>query len=145
MSRGGRSINIGVNMLLRLVEEQPKEPADGAQGALRRKPCGGGGQHRDGNPLHTVSFFAFLDMYYKKNKIIPATDGVGGGRQCLGLSVGWPAGVRLVGGPCPSQRSSLCHFLPKMQPSEDTAGSGSLGGPAGLAAQQPGGSVGRQP
>ena len=66
MSRGGRSINIGVNMLLRLVEEQPKEPADGAQGALRRKPCGGGGQHRDGNPLHTFIFCLFRYVFKKE-------------------------------------------------------------------------------
>lgn len=108
MSKGNKSINIGINILLKIVGKLPKEVAKRVHLPLRGS-LGWGGVGTE-SPLRYLIFCRFRNIF-KKNKIILGRAGAGRGRRGgVGRAgagrreaehrpqLGQPPGVRFLGG-----------------------------------------------
>lgn len=128
MSQVDKCINIGVNILVKIREEEPKETAEGFQVPLRRKP--GVGRSGERNPLGTISFISCFRNVLERRSMVPT--GAGAGTDAAHAQ------------PCPPSPPDSAPFFHRcrrlMTLQHHTAPPGSAGGPAGPMAQPTGGS-----
>lgn len=95
MSKGNKSINIGINILLKIVGKLPKEVAKRVHLPLRGS-LGWGGVGTE-SPLRYLIFCRFRNIF-KKNKIILGRAGAGRREAEHRPQLGQPPGVRFLGG-----------------------------------------------
>lgn len=108
MSKGNQSINVGINILLKIVGKLLKEAAQRVQLPLRGS-LGWGGVGTE-SPLRYLTFFLFRNVF-KKNKIIPGSAGAGRRKAEHPQSVGQPPDMPYLGGPALAAGLTVISFL----------------------------------